>query len=121
MKGGVRSLNILWKLVLNGIITVPGLTWSGTSLAFALFTSVAVTLISYALGDLIILPRTNNTFASTADFLLGFSMFWIACVVFFQPFRLSGLFLTAFAISVAEYFFHDYLQRRGVHHTKHPG
>jgi hypothetical protein len=106
---------------MNGIIAVPGLAWSGTSLTFALVTSAAVTLISYALGDLVILPRTNNTFASTADFLLVFSMFWIACVVFFQPFRLSGLFLTTFAISVAEYFFHDYLQRQGVPHTKHPG
>jgi hypothetical protein len=121
MKGGVRSLNILLKLVINGVIAVPGLLWSGTSLAFALLTSVAVTLISYALGDLVILPRTNNTFASTADFILTFAMLWLACVVFFQPFRLSGLFLTAFAISVAEYFFHDYLQRHGVHHTKHPG
>jgi hypothetical protein len=114
-------LNILLKLLVNGIIAVPGLLWSGTSLAFAIVTSAVVSLIAYALGDAIILPRTNNTFASTADFALAFALFWLAAFVFAQPFRLSGLFLTAFAISVAEYFFHDYLQRRGVHHTKHPG
>jgi hypothetical protein len=114
-------LNILLKLIFNGVVAVPGLLWSGTSLTFALLTSIFVTLFAYVLGDLVILPKTNNTFASTADFLLTFSLLWIASVVFFQPFRLSGLFLTAFAISVVEYFFHDYLQRRGVHHSKHPG
>jgi membrane protein HdeD len=114
-------LNILLKLLVNGIIAVPGLLWSGTSLSFALVTSAVVSLVAYGLGDAVILPRTNNTFASTADFALVFSLFWLAAFVFAQPFRLSGLFLTAFAISVAEYFFHDYLQRHGVHHTKHPG
>lgn len=114
-------MSLVWKLLLNGIIAVPGLVWSNTSLFFALVTSIVFALLSYGVGDLVILPRTNNTFASLADFLLGFSFFWAASVVFFQPFSFSGLFLTAFALSVAEYFFHDYLQRHGVHHSKHPG
>lgn len=114
-------MNILLKLLLNGVVAVPGLLWSGTSLMFALITSLLLTLASYVLGDLAILPRTNNTFASFSDFILTFSLLWAACTIFYQPYRLSGLFLTAFAVSVVEFFFHNYLQKRGVHHSKHPG
>lgn len=121
MKGGVRSLNILLKLLINGIIAVPGLWWSGTSLSFALLTSAIVSLLSYALGDAVILPRTNNTFATTADFVMVFALFWFLSYAFAQPYQLPGILLTAFAISVVEFFFHDYLQRRGVHHSRHPG
>lgn len=114
-------MSLVWKILLNGIIAVPGLLWSNTSLLFALVTSIVLTLLAYGLGDLVILPRTNNTFASLADFLLSFSLLWAASVMFMQPFSLSGIFLTAFALSVVEYFFHDYLQRSGAHHSKHPG
>ncbi|MGD8190095.1 DUF2512 family protein [Brevibacillus ginsengisoli] len=114
-------MSLVWKLLLNGIIAVPGLLWSHTSLLFALVTSVALALITYVVGDLVILPRTTNTFASLADFIFSFSFLWAASVVFMQLFSLSGLFLTSFALSVVEYFYHDYLQRNGVHHSKHPG
>jgi hypothetical protein len=90
-------LSILIKLLSNGIIAVPGLMWSGTSLSFALVTSVVISLISYVAGDLFILPRTNNTFASTADFGLAFALLWLSCALFAVPYRLSGIFLTAFA------------------------
>ncbi|USG67648.1 YndM family protein [Brevibacillus ruminantium] len=114
-------MSILLKLLANGIVAVPGLIWSGTSLMFALVASVIISLISYMIGDLYLLPRTNNTFASTADFGLSFVLFWLSCAMFAQPFRLSGIFLTAFAIAIVEYFYHNYLQHRGVHHSKHPG
>ncbi|KQL45236.1 hypothetical protein AN963_22640 [Brevibacillus choshinensis] len=114
-------MNILIKLLVNGIIGIPGLWWSGTSLTFAVLTSIVVSLISYAVGDAIILPRTNNTFATTADFIMVFALFWISSYVFAQPYQLSGILLTSFVIAVAEYFYHSYLQHRGVHHSKHPG
>jgi hypothetical protein len=114
-------VNIVLKLLLTGIVAVPGLLWAGTSLNFALLTSLLLALFSYAVGDLVILPKTNNTFASTADFLLTFSLLWAASTVFSQPYRLVGLFLTSFASSIVEFFYHDYLQRQGAHHSKHPG
>jgi hypothetical protein len=114
-------MSIIIKLIANGIIAIPGLWWSGTSLAFAVVTSVIVTLIAYAVGDSLILPNTNNTFATTADFLLVFALLWAACELFDQPYLLSGILLTSFLIAVVEFLYHAYLQRRGVHHTKHPG
>ncbi len=114
-------MNLLIKFLVNGIIAVPGLLWSGTSLWFSLLATVAFTLLAYGMGDVVILPRTNNTFAAVSDFVLAFAFFWAASVVFLQPFRLSGLFLTSFALSVAEYVYHGYLQRAGTHHSKHPG
>lgn len=114
-------MTILLKLLANGIVAVPGLLWSGTSLMFAIVTSVVLSLVSYVLGDLVILPKTNNTFASVADLLLSFALLWVLCTIFYQAFSLAGLFLTSFAISVVEVFYHDYLQREGAHHSKHPG
>lgn len=114
-------MNLLIKLAVNGIIGIPGLWWSGTSLTFAVLTSVVVSLIAYALGDALILPKTNNTFATTADFIMVFALFWFGSFAFAQPYRLPGILLTALAITVAEYFYHGYLQHRGVHHSKHPG
>lgn len=114
-------MSILIKLILNGIIGIPGLWWSGTSLNFAVVTSVIVTLFAYALGDSLILPNTNNTFATTADFLLVFALFWAACALFNQPYQLPGILLTSFLIAAVEFFYHAYLQRKGVHHSKHPG
>ncbi|MBG9944946.1 DUF2512 family protein [Brevibacillus formosus] len=113
-------MNIVLKLLFNGIIAIPGLWWSGTSLMFAVLASVIVSLLGYIL-DLTILPRTNNTFASSADFLFVYASLWLGCYLFGQTISLSGLLLTAFAITVVEYFFHGYLQRHGVHHSKHPG
>lgn len=112
---------ILWKLILTSIIVVPGLVWSNTSYLFAILVSVAWSFLSFWLGDTIILAKTNNTFASTADFILAFGFLWAAAATFWQPYLLSGIFLTSFAVSVVEYFFHDYLERNGVHHSKHPG
>lgn len=114
-------MNIIIKLLINGVIAIPGLWWSGTSLTFAIVTSVVVSLIAYGLGDLLILSNTNNTFATTADFLLVFALFWGACALFNQTYLLSGILVTTFAIGVVEYFFHSYLQHKGVHHSKHPG
>lgn len=114
-------MNLLIKLLVNGIIVVPGLLWAGTSFPFALATGLFLTLFSYLLGDRYILPRTNNTFASTADLLLNFSLLWVACVVFFQPFRLTALFLTSFVLAVAEYWFHGYLWRQSADHSRNPG
>lgn len=114
-------MNIIIKLLINGVIGIPGLWWSGTSLTFAFVASIIVSLIAYAIGDLMILPNTNNTFATTADFLLVFALFWASCALFNQTYQLSGILVTAFAIGVVEYFYHSYLQHKGVHHTKHPG
>lgn len=114
-------MNIALKLLLTGIVAVPGLYWSGTSLTFALLTGLLVAVVSFFLGDQLILPNTNNTFATSADFLLTFTLLWAVSALFQQPYSLRGLFLTSFVISVVEFFYHDYLQRRGVHHSKHPG
>lgn len=114
-------MNILIKLIANGMIGIPGLWWSGTSLAFAVITSVLVSLLAYALGDALILPATNNTFATTFDFLFVFALFWAACALFQQPHQLSGILLTSFLVGVVEFFYHAYLLRKGVEHTRDPG
>lgn len=114
-------MHLFWKWATNGIIIIPGLIWSGTSLAFALGTALLLALFSYGWGDRYLLPRTNNTFAATVDFLLSFSLLWIACLAFGQPFSLTGIFLTSFALSVMEYFFHSYLLRQSMEHTRQPG
>ncbi|WP_238378817.1 DUF2512 family protein [Halalkalibacillus sediminis] len=71
-------------------------------------TTVAVVLVSYFIGDRLILPRTNNTVATASDFVLSFA------VVYFMLWMLPtvGNLFTASLVSAVgviafEFFFHQ--------------
>lgn len=117
----MRTLYLISKILGNGVILVSGLLWSGTSIPFALTASLLLTFLSYTLGDRIILLRTTNAFASTAEFSLSFSLLWIACLLFSQRFSLSGLFFTSFALATVDYMYHSYLLRVRIQETRQPG
>ncbi|MGE8207332.1 YndM family protein [Heyndrickxia sp. NPDC080065] len=84
----------------------------GMSFAKVVFISLSLTIISYSFGDVEILPRTNNTIASLADFGLSLVTIWFlsAAVTYFNrsPLFISSL-ISAAAITIFEYFFHKYM------------
>jgi hypothetical protein len=77
-----------------------------------IYLSIAVTVISYVIGDLLILPATNNTAATIADFIIALAAiylynfllvtkeitFWISIV-------------SAAVIGIGEWFFHSYVHK----------
>ncbi|AKN31591.1 hypothetical protein Ccar_12240 [Clostridium carboxidivorans P7] len=83
-----------------------------TTLTFSsiLYIAAAVTIIAYIIGDLLILPASNNTIASMADVALAlatmymFNYIWSTTQIHF----VSAL-IAAVIISTGEWFFHKYV------------
>ncbi|MGM7722183.1 YndM family protein [Metabacillus sp. Hm71] len=76
-----------------------------------LLISLVLGVISYMVGDLVILPRTNNRVATLADFGMAFLVIWLmldnisndGADIFW-----ASLF-SAIGVALFEYFFHKYV------------
>jgi uncharacterized BrkB/YihY/UPF0761 family membrane protein len=87
----------------------------GMSFTNVFLITLALGIISYILGDMMILPRTSNTLATLADFGLAFLLIWIMSQNLtdgdntFWPSLIAALGVTLF-----EYFFHKYINKNVV-------
>jgi flagellar biosynthesis component FlhA len=95
----------------------------GNPIGWVLITALAVTILNYFIGDLIVLPAFGNIIASIGDGLLGAITAFVISLLTgsVKPdninnqipnlFRTNLLTLVFFAliIMIAEYFFHKYL------------
>lgn len=81
-----------------------------------------LSFITYFIGDLFILERTNNFIATLADFVLNFSaIFVLLHLMDFLGDRLMASFITASALTIYELFFHLYVSEKlGLMHRKIP-
>lgn len=67
-------------------------------------------VISYIVGDLGILPRTNNMVATIADFGLALAVVWIMISLLTESVTaFSMALITAIGVTIFEYFFHNYM------------
>lgn len=98
------------KLVLNGIILVPLLLWfTDASFLAILLASVILCIISYIVGDQMILRATNNTVATIADAILAFIYFWVISVSANWGLSMTELILLVVALGAVEAVFHRML------------
>ncbi|MEI4828452.1 YndM family protein [Bacillus sp. FJAT-53711] len=76
--------------------------------------SLFITIASYMLGDLIVLPRAGNTAAIMVDFLFTYMSVWIFGSVLLDNYMQIawGSILSAIVVTVAEVFIHRYLLSR---------
>ena len=114
-KGGmnmnhIKALGIKWIIVAIVTFSLFGI-FHYVSLGQLLLMSVIIALTSYVLGDLLILPRIGNVFATLADFAILFVLFavlgngWMPTTF---PIILASL-AGAFFISITEPLYHTYL------------
>ncbi|MFD2627498.1 YndM family protein [Oceanobacillus kapialis] len=78
-----------------------------------LFITLTLGILSYLIGDLFILPRTNNTVATLSDFGLAFALIFMMS----EGLEPGGGWLTpalisTFGIAACEAFFHKYMARQ---------
>lgn len=67
-------------------------------------------MAAYIIGDLLILPRTNNTVATIADFGLAFVVIWLMSEnLTYGDNELIISLIAAFGVALFEYMFHRYL------------
>jgi hypothetical protein len=74
--------------------------------------SLVLAAAAYIIGDLFILPRTNNTVATIADFGLAFIIIWsMSRALTYGDGMLGEAFTAALALGIFEFLFHRYLAK----------
>lgn len=68
-------------------------------------------LISYAMGDLMVLPKMGNMAATAGDIVLGFLIIWGGLQLLGYDDIMGEALLTAAIITAGEYFYHSWLLR----------
>jgi Protein of unknown function (DUF2512) len=84
----------------------------GMSFINVFLITLVLGVVSYLLGDMLILPKTNNTIATIADFGLAFPLIWLMTLNMTTGVRTFGVSLiAAIGLTLFEAFFHQYLKR----------
>ncbi|WP_138418469.1 YndM family protein [Aquibacillus sediminis] len=111
-----KTIGIKFLIIGTIVFSMFGI-FGGASLTDMFIISLLVTAVAYVVGDLFILPRFGNLFATIADFGLAFLSLWILGLLFFAPeFGIvpTALF-TAFFIACTEAVFHIYVNNQTPH------
>jgi hypothetical protein len=100
---------ILWSAVLLSIFAI-----FNVPLRLIFLIALATTAISYALGDLFVLPRFGNFIAVIADLPLSFAIVWLFSYFLVEPTinMAYAAFFSTLAIAAIEAFFHLFMQNR---------
>lgn len=109
----VRGLIIKFVMVFAALLIVLGLFY-GVSFASIIWTSLILTVASYLIGDLFILPMSNNITATLSDLGLAFLGIWLIGSYMYPvdvPVALAAI-ISALVIMVGEWFFHRYMENQ---------
>jgi hypothetical protein len=105
----LRALAVKFLASLVVLFVILGLMYD-MSFTNVFLISLVLGLASYVIGDLFLLPKTNNTIATLADFGLAFMIIWILgeSLTYGESLLLPSL-ISAAGIALFEYFFHKYM------------
>lgn len=109
----------VWSLVIKFIIITAVLfivlgMFYRVSFANIIWTSLILTLVSYLIGDLFVLPLGENLAATVADFGLAFLTIWMIGAFIFEPNVpvVGAAFVSSLVIAAGEWFFHQYMNKQ---------
>lgn len=105
----LRALAVKFLASLVLLYIILGLIYD-MSFTNVFLISLVLGLASYVIGDLFLLPKTNNTIATLSDFGLAFMIIWILgeSLTYGESLLLASL-VSAAGIALFEYFFHKYM------------
>jgi len=102
-----HMINFIIKLVANTALVVLGtMLFADANFMEALLTGIVLSVVAYVLGDMGVLPRTNNITATISDIVLGGLVLWGAAEMFGWELSFTELAVIAVLLGVAEYIFH---------------
>ena len=83
----------------------------GASLVEIISFSLSVTIITYFIGDLIVLPRIGKKNSVVVDFFLTYLIVWVFGSIFFHSYLMIGWgsIISATLIAGSEVFVHSYI------------
>ncbi|MFP3888621.1 YndM family protein [Priestia filamentosa] len=103
----------LFKFIISFILLYAILSGiNGFSIGDVFWTTMILGGISYILGDLLILPRTNNILATIADLALSFIIIWAMTSTLAYGDYLARTFTSALGMTIFEALFHRYMVNR---------
>lgn len=106
----VKVLGIKFVAISITVLSIFGI-FNYVSLSSLMLVSLITTVVSFLIGDMVILKRFGNLVASIADFFLAFGTLWVLSVLFVGwgvPILTTSL-LAAFFIACVEPFVHEYM------------
>jgi uncharacterized membrane protein YvlD (DUF360 family) len=107
----VKALAIKFISTLVLLYVILGL-FDGVAFRNVFLISLVLGLVAYVIGDMLILPRTNNTIATIADFGLAFAVIWLmAESLTYGESMVGEAFVAALGVALFEYIFHRYLDK----------
>lgn len=108
-----RALIIKFVMIFAVLLIVLGLFY-GVSFANIFWTSLILTVAAYLIGDLFILPMSNNITATLCDLGLAFLGIWLIGSYMYPvdvPVALAAI-ISALVIMAGEWFFHRYMENQ---------
>lgn len=107
---GISTLVLLY-LILGAIY---GMTFGNV-----LLVTIMLGIVGY-IGDVTILPRSNNFISTVGDFILAFAVVWIMTAILTTGGNLFTIsFFSALAVAAFEYFFHKYMANHVLGENQH--
>jgi hypothetical protein len=103
-------VKFIMKWILDGaVVALLLIYFADVSFLEAAITSTALTIITYGIGDQVILRSTNNAVATFADGVLGFFILWIAAYSMKWAIHLGQILIIAVILAIAEWVVHRYI------------
>ncbi|MCT1401036.1 YndM family protein [Paenibacillus sp. p3-SID867] len=103
---------LLVKLLVHGVmITAILVGLSNATFASAVIAAMGIGIVAYLVGDLLILPRTNNMMATIGDVGLVFVMLWIISESANWTLSFPEILLITVLAGIFEFFYHMWLLR----------
>ncbi|WP_180953959.1 YndM family protein [Bacillus sp. M6-12] len=103
------AIKFVATFILLGIILGAFFNYSFTDVLLITF---VLTLAGYIIGDLLILPRTNNSVASAADFGIAFLVvLWLSNYITYEDDLITASLVSAIAVTLMEFLYHKIVAR----------
>jgi hypothetical protein len=110
----VRAFLIKFLSSLVLLYIILGL-FNGMSFGNVFLITTGLGIAAYVLGDMLILPRTNNNIATVADFLLAFMVIWLLSqTLTYGDSMFAESLMASVGVALFEYFYHQYLFKNNV-------
>lgn len=107
---GIASLVLLYLIL--------GMMF-GMSFGNVLFITLVLGMVTYIIGDMLILPRTNNLVASVADFGLALMVIWLMSSVLPNGGNLFSMSLiSSLGVALFEFFYHKYISNNVINNSQ---
>jgi hypothetical protein len=103
-------VNFVMKWILDGaVVALLLIYFADVPFMEVAITATALAIITYGVGDQVILRSTNNAVATLADGVLGFFILWIAAYSMKWDINLGQILIIAIILAIAEWVVHRYI------------